>query len=314
MSSFVLTPLSTLSILPFPLSLKQAATLYGNGLPVENARALTPKTKMSFGTCKACKKENIDVTHNSWPADEVLYTPVKRYYGWCAKCFERETYVDPATKKHGKATPGDFPVMRTESGVGVREERLQLLGWLKGEIKRRRIGSSRLLGLMDQDRSVSASLNEFTAGLKGVDIDLEREDYMRLFKAVDIGGDRAVTLVELASTLYGDSSEDNSNHCVEQKSAFGTCKMCKKQNTDLTHVNWPKGKQFRGEAYHKAWFDPLHILNKCLCVRICIITHTISHTENGSISLFLTAGHVLHTPVKSYYGRCIKCFTKEGKR
>ena len=159
-----------------PAVFKQAATLYGNGLPSENARALTPKTKMSFGTCKSCKKENIDVTHNSWPADKGLYTPVKRYYGWCERCFERETYVDPATKKHGKATPDDFPVVRKESGVDMREERLQLLGWLKGEIKRRRIGASRLMGLMDDNRSVSASLNEFTAGLKGVDIDLERED------------------------------------------------------------------------------------------------------------------------------------------
>ena len=45
------------------------------------------------------------------------------------------------------------------------------------------------------------SLNEFSQGLRLVDIDLERPDYLRLYKAVDETNDRSVTLEELKKQL-----------------------------------------------------------------------------------------------------------------
>ena len=172
-------------------------------------RALNPSNRGSYGTCKACKQENIDVSHSSWdPQDrlyDALYTPVKKWFGWCAECFEAETYVDPNQGKR-RTTPDDFPPTREESGVTADEEREQLVEWLRADLQRRRVGSARLMGFMDGNRSDGASYNEFVNGLASVDIDLERVDYMRLFKAVDVGGDRNVSLQELKTTLYGEGS------------------------------------------------------------------------------------------------------------
>jgi hypothetical protein len=62
------------------------------------------------------------------------------------------------------------------------------------------------MGLMDNNRSGTATFEEFAHGLQTVDIDLERPDYMRLFKAVDGSKDGSrdgsVTLGELKARLY----------------------------------------------------------------------------------------------------------------
>ena len=214
-------------------------TLYGDGLP-EGWRALTPQTRGSFGTCKTCKKENIDLMHSSWKSDNELYTPIRRYFGWCHPCFTTETYVDPNAHWSVSATPGDFPPLRVESGASaVADERRQLLEWLKRELKRRRIGSYRLLGLMDHNRTNSASLNEFTLGLQLVGIGLEREDYMRLFDSVDVGRDRSVSLAELGDALYSAEIPELPRAMTPQtRGSYGSCKTCKRENIDLSHSSW----------------------------------------------------------------------------
>jgi hypothetical protein len=79
-----------------------------------------------------------------------------------------------------------------------------LLAWLQGELRRKRVGSSRLMGFMDDNRSGTASFKEFATGLSAVDFDLKRDESMRLFKAVDgQGGDLNVTMKELKLQLYG---------------------------------------------------------------------------------------------------------------
>ena len=78
----------------------------------------------------------------------------------------------------------------------------QLLSWLSVELLRKRIGSARLMGLMDENRSGTISLREFEVGLEHVDVDMERPGYMALFKAVDVSGDRSVTMEELKEHLY----------------------------------------------------------------------------------------------------------------
>ena len=78
-----------------------------------------------------------------------------------------------------------------------------LLAWLQGELRRKRVGSSRLMGFMDDNRSGTASFKEFATGLSAVDFDLKRDESMRLFKVVDgQGGDLNVTMKELKLQLY----------------------------------------------------------------------------------------------------------------
>lgn len=93
-----------------------------------------------------------------------------------------------------RRTPASFPA------PGAHRD--ELLGWLQRELIRRNAGSSRLMGLMDDNRSGTASFNEFATGLCAVDVDLERDDYMRLFKAIDMNGDRMLSLREVAERLY----------------------------------------------------------------------------------------------------------------
>ena len=95
-----------------------------------------------------------------------------------------------------------FSGLNAPTVLEIRENRDHLLGWLQRELARRRVGSSRLMGLMDDNRSGHASYNEFANGLMAVDIDLTREQCMRLFKAVDVGGDFSVSLQELDQRLY----------------------------------------------------------------------------------------------------------------
>ena len=78
-----------------------------------------------------------------------------------------------------------------------------LLAWLRDELKRKRVGSAQLMGLMDDNRSGTASFNEFANGLTAANFDLKRDECMRLFKAVDgKGGDMSVSLEELKTLLY----------------------------------------------------------------------------------------------------------------
>ena len=69
-----------------------------------------------------------------------------------------------------RTTPASFPPPRVDSGATVDEEREQLVGWLRAELARRKVGSSRLMGLMDNDRSGTASFQEFQHGLECVDV------------------------------------------------------------------------------------------------------------------------------------------------
>ena len=78
-----------------------------------------------------------------------------------------------------------------------------LLGWLRKELRRRRVGSSQLMALMDNDRSGTATFNEFSGGLGAANFDLKRDECMRLFKAVDFNGDRSLSIEELREHLYG---------------------------------------------------------------------------------------------------------------
>jgi len=112
--------------------------------------------------------------------------------------------ADKLCNRCAVAEPAEFPAPRDKSGANADEDRRQLLGWLQGTLRRKRVGSSRLMGLMDDNRSGSATYNEFANGLAGVDIDLVREEYMRLFRAVDDSGDRSVSMEELRAKLYED--------------------------------------------------------------------------------------------------------------
>ena len=102
----------------------------------------------------------------------------------------------------GSAPAQEFPAPPDKSGASAEEDRGHLLSWLKSTLRRKRVGSSRLMGLMDDNRSGGATYNEFVTGLAAVDIDLVRGQYMRLFKAVDDSGDRCVSMEELRAKLY----------------------------------------------------------------------------------------------------------------
>ena len=94
-------------------------------------------------------------------------------------------------------------------GTGASRE--ELLGWLRRELRRRGVGSSQLMSLMDNDRSGTATFNEFSGGLTAANFALKRDEYMRLFKAVDFNGDRSLSIEELREHLYGASSNRVTN-------------------------------------------------------------------------------------------------------
>ena len=85
---------------------------------------------------------------------------------------------------------------------GPGASRADLLGWIQGMLKIKKVGSSRLMSLMDDNRSGTASFNEFASGLTAANFDLKRDEYMRLFKAVDLSGDKSVSMGELKEVLY----------------------------------------------------------------------------------------------------------------
>ena len=91
-----------------------------------------------------------------------------------------------------------------------------LLAWIQTELHWRQCGSSRLMGLMDEDRSGAATFNEFTQGLNAAGVaELKRGDAMRLFKAIDISGNLSISIAELTQTLF----TRNYNEEPEEKEA-----------------------------------------------------------------------------------------------
>ena len=60
------------------------------------------------------------------------------------------------------------------------DEQEELLEWLRGELKRKQVGSSRLMSSMDEDRSGSATLKEFMNGLLMVHINVRRNVCVRV--------------------------------------------------------------------------------------------------------------------------------------
>eukprot|EP00947_MAST-08B_sp_MAST-8B-sp1_P004665 g4665.t1 len=106
-------------------------------------------------------------------------------------------------KRHSAGEDNPFPEKRkSNSKEDVEAEREALLTWLRDIIKAQRIGVDRLMGVMDGDRSGTISMGEFIDGIAQNDIDLEREEYMRLFKACDKSGDNSLTRIEVEKTLY----------------------------------------------------------------------------------------------------------------
>ena len=117
--------------------------------------------------------------------------------------------VRPRSAGGGKASGGSSGERRKNAGgsssmmPSSTASREELLGWLKRELKRRGVGSSQLMSLMDNDRSGTATFNEFSSGLTAANFDLTRDEYMRLYKAVDFNGDRSVSIEELRDHLFG---------------------------------------------------------------------------------------------------------------
>ena len=128
----------------------------------------------------------------------------------------------------GSAPAQEFPAPPDKSGASAEEDRGQLLSWLKSTLRRKRVGSSRLMGLMDDNRSGGATYNEFVTGLAAVDIDLVREQYMRLFKAVDDSGDRCVSMEELRAKLYDHTHTHKAANTKRSTKTKGTARNVSK--------------------------------------------------------------------------------------
>jgi Ca2+-binding EF-hand superfamily protein len=103
--------------------------------------------------------------------------------------------------KESHGGPRPFPPPRSYSGASSADDRQQLQSWLEFDLRRRGVGLSHVLQLMDGNRSGRATLNGFCQGLETANVDLTREQYVRLFKAIDTNGDRHVTLADLRNTL-----------------------------------------------------------------------------------------------------------------
>jgi hypothetical protein len=117
-----------------------------------------------------------------------------------SKSLARYDYKGPISDYDAHIASGDARRGVMPSSTASRDE---LLGWLKRELKRRNVGASQLMSLMDNDRSGTATFNEFSGGLTAVNFDLTRDEYSRLYKAVDVNGDRSVSIEELRNNLYG---------------------------------------------------------------------------------------------------------------
>ena len=117
-----------------------------------------------------------------------------------SKSLARYDYKGPISDYDAHIASGDARRGVMPSSTASRDE---LLGWLKRELKRRNVGASQLMSLMDNDRSGTATFNEFSGGLTAANFDLTRDEYSRLYKAVDFNGDRSVSIEELRNDLYG---------------------------------------------------------------------------------------------------------------
>ena len=114
----------------------------------------------------------------------------------------RRSSICPVTAPWPERAPSEATVGAAVAEAGRVRERQELLVWLRRQIKKRRIGTARLMQQLDCDRSNTITLNEFTRGLASVDIDLERAEYMQLFKAVDADGNNSLTRKELEGLLF----------------------------------------------------------------------------------------------------------------
>ena len=95
----------------------------------------------------------------------------------------------------GAATYVHGGYVSAQQFVNELEDPEQVIAWFRKELKRKHIGASRLLSLMDNDRSGSATMNEFCSGLQSFNFDLDRRTYMRLFKAIDVSNVRGVRCI-----------------------------------------------------------------------------------------------------------------------
>ena len=122
-----------------------------------------------------------------------------------------------------------FPPVRADDSSESRDvERKALLNWIRKEVRRRAIGSSRLMGMMDVNKSNTVSLGEFIEGLAHVDIDLDRDEYMRVFKAIDVDGGNNLTIQEIERSLY--SKKKGGTSVVHDRATFGTSMSHGKDN------------------------------------------------------------------------------------
>eukprot|EP00947_MAST-08B_sp_MAST-8B-sp1_P002941 g2941.t1 len=116
-------------------------------------------------------------------------------------------------KRHSAGEDNPFPEKRKSNSKEDKDaEREALLKWLKDIVRAKKISSERLFGVMDGDRSGTISMGEFIDGISHNDIDLEREEYMRLFKACDVSGDNSLTRIELEKTLYPGRKSSTVDH------------------------------------------------------------------------------------------------------
>ncbi len=84
--------------------------------------------------------------------------------------------------------------------------------WLRNIVVRQKhIRIEHFYTVMDADQSDSISPKEFQAGLRQLGIVLASdEDYSRIFKALDCGGDQSLSKRELQDELYGIPGMDHS--------------------------------------------------------------------------------------------------------
>jgi hypothetical protein len=74
-------------------------------------------------------------------------------------------------------------------GIEISDDPDEAVKWLRRELKKKGVRSSRLMEMLDGDRSGTCSFNEFFRALDAVGIDLPKEVSMRLFRALHGGGD-----------------------------------------------------------------------------------------------------------------------------
>ena len=74
-------------------------------------------------------------------------------------------------------------------GIEISDDPDEAVKWLRRELKKKGVRSSRLMEMLDGDRSGTCSFNEFFRALDAVGVDLPKEVSMRLFRALHGGGE-----------------------------------------------------------------------------------------------------------------------------